>query len=126
MTPGRVSGTNVGRRPKMWWLAPVFVVATTAVASTVLFVPELGAHVAVPRQVVVFVPASEPPAPTSPTPRPQPHRTHHPAPRPTPTTPALTPVEAEPTPVVVQPQRPVVRVDDDKETSGYERESGDK
>ena len=116
MTAGGDGAAGVDRRSRMWWLAPLCVVVTTAVAVTVLFVPRLGAHVAVPHRLVLAG-AADPTTSTSPSPRPPrrptPSRTASPtaSPRITPTT------------EVVQPQRPVVTVPSE---DGHEREPGDR
>src|SRR4051812_41630670 len=118
----RRRGTDapVDRRSRMWWLAPVFLVATTAVAATVLFVPRLGAHVVVPGRLVV---AAHPERTTPP-----PRKVSRPKQRPTPaaTGSATTSPSTEPSTEVVQPERPVVRLSDDSGYDDSEREPGDR
>ena len=116
MTVGGDGGAGVDRRSRVWWLAPLVVVVTTAVAVTVLLVPRLGAHVAVPHRLVLAG-ATDPTATTPPSPRP----TRRPTPSPTPS--STTSPHATPTTEVVQPQRPVVTVPSE---DGHETEPGDR
>ena len=116
MTEGGDGEAGVDRRSRMWWLAPLCVVVTSAVALTVLFVPRLGAHVAVPHRLVLAG-AAEPSATTPPSPRP----TRRPKPSPTPS--STSSPRVTPSTEVVQPQRPVVTVPSEE---GPEYEPGDR
>lgn len=116
MTVGGDGEARVDRRSRVWWLAPLCVVVTTAVAVTVLLVPRLGAHVAVPHHLVLAG-AADSAATTTPSPRPRKRPTPSATPSPT-TTPRV-----NPTTEVVQPQRPVVTVPSE---DGHEQEPGDR
>ena len=105
-------------RSRTWWLLPLCVVATTAVALTVVFVPRLGAHVSVPARLTAAVPASGPQQTTSPSP---PATSPSPTTRPSPTHHATT----QPTPQVVQPRLPIVTVSRERDGGG-EREPADR
>jgi hypothetical protein len=119
MTRGIVADAGADWRSRMWWLAPLCVVASSAVAVTVLLAPTVGAHVAVPRTLVVATPTTATRAVE--TPRPRHRRPAPPSPSPSPT-----PATAVPTTQVVQPRLPVVTVHEDRTESPDAQETGDR
>ena len=123
MTPVSATDAGVDWRARMWWLAPLCVVASSAIAVTVLMAPKLGAHVAIPRQLVVAAPSpvTQPSVDARSVAAQRPTRRPSPSASPTPSAPA-----SAPTTQVVQPQRPVVTIRDDSRDSGTERGPGDR
>jgi hypothetical protein len=104
---------------RMWWAAPMALVAGSAIGAAIVVGPTVGDKVGVPRELVVPVAGNAAPASAPPVTRPHPVKTHRPAPAPThaATAPAAT---HDTTTRVVQPRRPVVSQspDDHSESSG--------